>query len=158
MNYILKYNESKLGNRFGKIKNYLFPFNKGLPNIKKSWKIYKNKFNIELCIQPGFKTNEYLENRIDDFLEHIYNLSRKYILINNSAELYQLGYSTNIKFRLTDSDDLTSIPVDIIEKISEDVKNEFSIPIEAEYFDNRNPPYIFFNINLYIDPDYYDIV
>ncbi len=126
-----------------------------------SWK-YLYYDGIKLSIQPGFISNQYVEENLHIFLEKISKLSKRYFLINNSVELYSKEYKDSkgenvfthhIKFRLSDSENMdANIPQDIRSEIVKDMRNEFgkSYNIEIDDFPDRG--YIFFDILIWLDP------
>lgn len=95
------------------------------------WKLY-TKHGIELHIQPGFISDKYIDNHLDEILSKINKLSINYFLVNNGplknplschghAELYMIEnsikirvvnikidkYERHLKFRLSDLEDNT---------------------------------------------------
>ena len=132
---------------FDKVYSNINPMN----NISRKWN-KESVFGMTLNIQPGVYIKRDL---VDPTLQKISKLSKRWNLVYNSVDLYQVGKDEFIKFRFSDikgnSDYGTEsgpIPIDIREEIISEVKSELGDFVVVEDFDNRG--YIYFNVSLEI--------
>ena len=102
-------------------------------NLGKKWILYPNKFGVKVKIHPFFKSNENVDSKIDLSIEKIYNIGRRYFLIDNSIILDSDNRSKFLNFRITDiepqwigkKNSSEHIPDDLRKNILNEVKESF---------------------------------
>lgn len=120
-----------------------------LDNFDSLWKDYKVPNSIIILkIQPNYHCLFYGGLKtINSILDKIEELSKKWNIVYNQAELYSRGNEDRIKFRISDSigdsiygTPVESIPTDIKIELKNDIFKKFNyhIPPVIEEFHERS--------------------